>query len=132
MLSLDNAFNEADLAAFDARVRERLGIQEVSYCCEPKLDGIAVSILWESGELRQAATRGDGTTGEDITMNIRTIDCIPLSLSGHAVPELLEVRGEVYMPRDGFEAARLSYYPQEAACFLCLLPWKGRKWRDVA
>jgi len=103
MLSLDNAFNEADLAAFDARVRERLGIQEVSYCCEPKLDGIAVSILWESGELRQAATRGDGTTGEDITMNIRTIDCIPLSLSGHAVPELLEVRGEVYMPRDGFE-----------------------------
>jgi len=103
MLSLDNAFDEADLAAFDARVRERLGIQEVSYCCEPKLDGIAVSILWESGELRQAATRGDGTTGEDITMNIRTIDSIPLSLSGHAVPELLEVRGEVYMPRDGFE-----------------------------
>ncbi|MEK9927555.1 MAG: NAD-dependent DNA ligase LigA [Halieaceae bacterium] len=104
MLSLDNAFDEDDLIAFDARVRERLSLSEITYSCEPKLDGIAVSIVWESGRLVRAATRGDGTSGEDITLNIRTIDCIPLQLEGADVPDVLEVRGEVFMPRDGFEA----------------------------
>ena len=104
MLSLDNAFDEDDLIAFDARVRERLSLSAITYSCEPKLDGIAVSIVWESGTLVRAATRGDGTSGEDITLNIRTIDCIPLQLTGADVPDVLEVRGEVFMPRDGFEA----------------------------
>ena len=104
MLSLDNAFDEDDLIAFDARVRERLSLSVVTYSCEPKLDGIAVSIVWESGILVRAATRGDGTSGEDITLNVRTIDCIPLRLKGAGVPDVLEVRGEVFMPRDGFEA----------------------------
>lgn len=93
MLSLDNAFDEDDLIAFDARVRERLSLSVVTYSCEPKLDGIAVSIVWESGILVRAATRGDGTSGEDITLNVRTIDCIPLRLKGAGVPDVLEVRG---------------------------------------
>lgn len=105
MLSLDNAFSEAEFEAFDRRVRERLGIQEaIAYSAEPKLDGLAVSLRYEGGLLVQAATRGDGTTGEDITQNIRTIASIPLRLLGEGWPEVLEVRGEVYMPRAGFEA----------------------------
>ena len=103
MLSLDNAFDADDLVAFDKRVRERLGVSSVQYCCEPKLDGIAVSILWRNGELVRAATRGDGQTGEDITQNVRTIANVPLILTGDGVPDELEVRGEVYMPREGFE-----------------------------
>lgn len=103
MLSLDNAFDADDLVAFDKRVRERLGVPSVQYCCEPKLDGIAVSILWRNGELVRAATRGDGQTGEDITQNVRTIANVPLILTGDGVPDELEVRGEVYMPREGFE-----------------------------
>ena len=103
MLSLDNAFSAEDLLAFDQRVRERLNTVSVSYCCELKLDGIAVSLLYEHGKLTQAATRGDGSTGEDITHNIRTIASIPLALSGTGFPRVLEVRGEVFMPRAGFE-----------------------------
>ncbi len=103
MLSLDNAFSAEDLAAFDKRVGERIGVSPISYCCEPKLDGIAVSIIWEAGTLVRAATRGDGRTGEDITQNVRTIDVIPLTLRGDDFPALLEVRGEIFMPRDGFE-----------------------------
>ena len=103
MLSLDNAFNPQDLQDFDRRVMERSKSASVSYCCEPKLDGIAVSILWEKGILVQAATRGDGRSGEDITQNVRTIDTVPLRLSGSGYPELLEVRGEIFMPREGFE-----------------------------
>ena len=103
MLSLDNVFNEQELIDFDRRVRERLGAQaEVEYACEPKLDGIAVSLLYEKGVLVRGATRGDGTTGEDITHNVRTIPSIPLRLLGDAIPERLEVRGEIYMPKAGF------------------------------
>ncbi|MGC1509526.1 NAD-dependent DNA ligase LigA [Ketobacter sp.] len=103
MLSLDNVFNADELVAFDRRIRERLGTEdEIEFVCEPKLDGLAVSLLYEQGVLVQAATRGDGQTGEDITQNIRTIDSVPLRLRGQGYPDLLEVRGEVFMPLDGF------------------------------
>jgi len=104
MLSLDNAFSEDELRDFDRRVKDRLGITEdVEYVCEPKLDGLAVSLHYENGALTTAATRGDGYSGEDITANIRTIPSVPLKLRGDDVPDLVEVRGEVYMPKDGFE-----------------------------
>ncbi len=104
MLSLDNAFSDDELIAFDRRVRERLGQDDpIVYVAEPKLDGLAVSLLYQQGELVRAATRGDGATGEDITANIRTLRSVPLRLRGK-VPALLEVRGEVIMPHDGFEA----------------------------
>ncbi|MDQ2077838.1 NAD-dependent DNA ligase LigA [Marinimicrobium sp. ABcell2] len=104
MLSLDNAFNEDDMRAFDRRIRERLQDDaEIEYACEPKLDGIAVSLLYQDGLLVRAATRGDGTQGEDITQNVRTIDSVPLRLMGKGYPTVLEVRGEIYMPRAGFE-----------------------------
>lgn len=106
MLSLDNAFSNDDLDGFLRRIEERVGINEraLEFCCEPKLDGLAVSILYVNGVLSQAATRGDGTTGEDITANIRTIRNIPLKLSLDNPPARLEVRGEVFMPQQGFEA----------------------------
>lgn len=105
MLSLDNAFNEEDMRDFDRRVRERLKSDvPVTYACEPKLDGIAVSLVYRDGLLERGATRGDGTVGEDITHNVRTIPSIPLKLMGSGWPPLLEVRGEVYMPKAGFNA----------------------------
>lgn len=105
MLSLDNAFDEQDMQDFYRRLRDRLGGQqvEVEFACEPKLDGIAVSLIYRDGVLERAATRGDGTTGEDITHNVRTIPSVPLRLRGSAYPGVLEVRGEIYMPRSGFE-----------------------------
>ena len=103
MLSLDNAFANDDFLAFYQRMADRLDQQtEFSFCAEPKLDGLAVSIRYENGVLVQAATRGDGYTGEDITSNIKTIRCIPLALQGE-FPAVLEVRGEVFMPLAGFE-----------------------------
>ena len=105
MLSLDNAFTEEDLASFDRRVRERLGVEgEVAYAAEPKLDGLAVSLRYEEGLFVQAATRGDGTLGEDVTQNVRTIPSVPLRLLGDDWPGVLEVRGEVYMSKRGFAA----------------------------
>ena len=105
MLSLDNAFSDEDFAAFVRRIQERLIAMPnpLTFCCEPKLDGLAVSILYVNGKLTQAATRGDGTTGEDITLNIRTIRNIPLQLRTEHPPARLEVRGEVFMPQAGFE-----------------------------
>jgi DNA ligase (NAD+) len=104
MLSLDNAFSGDELREFDRRVRDRLGIDdEVEYVCEPKLDGLAVSLHYENGQLTVAATRGDGYSGEDVTANIRTIPSIPLKLRGTSAPDFVEVRGEVYMPKAGFE-----------------------------
>ena len=104
MLSLDNAFNEDEMRAFDRRIRERLQDEaEIEYACEPKLDGIAVSLLYQDGLLVRAATRGDGTEGEDVTQNVRTINAVPLRLLGEGYPSVLEVRGEIYMPRAGFE-----------------------------
>ncbi|UYI47853.1 NAD-dependent DNA ligase LigA [Vibrio natriegens] len=104
MLSLDNAFDDSELDSFHKRAQDRVGNQSVKqFCCEPKLDGLAVSLLYENGVLVQAATRGDGTTGENITENVRTINAIPLKLRGDDWPERLEVRGEVFMPKAGFE-----------------------------
>lgn len=104
MLSLDNAFSEDELRDFDRRVRERLNAgEDIDYVCEPKLDGLAVSLHYEQGRLTRAATRGDGYAGEDITANIRTIPSVPLKLRGEGVPDLVEVRGEVYMPKAGFD-----------------------------
>ncbi|CAA0345507.1 MULTISPECIES: NAD-dependent DNA ligase LigA [Klebsiella] len=104
MLSLDNVFDEESFLAFNKRVQDRLkNSDDLTYCCELKLDGLAVSILYENGLLVQAATRGDGTTGEDITCNVRTIRAIPLKLRGDNIPQRLEVRGEVFLPQAGFE-----------------------------
>ncbi|HEX7964989.1 MAG TPA: NAD-dependent DNA ligase LigA [Gammaproteobacteria bacterium] len=104
MLSLENAFEAEDVREFDRRIRERLEVEEVEYSCEPKLDGLAISIRYEDGKLARAATRGDGATGEDVTANVRTIKAVPLQLLGKGWPRVLEVRGEVYMPKKGFEA----------------------------
>ncbi|MEO1888737.1 MAG: NAD-dependent DNA ligase LigA, partial [Cycloclasticus sp.] len=104
MLSLDNAFNEAEFEAFNKRVQDRIETtDEVEYLVEPKLDGLAVSLLYQDGLLVQAATRGDGKTGENVTENVRTISVIPLALKGLNVPTALEVRGEIFMPLAGFE-----------------------------
>jgi DNA ligase (NAD+) len=107
MLSLDNVFDDDELAAFDKRVRDRLidadvAVERVTYWAEPKLDGAALSLRYENGELAFAATRGDGATGEDVTHNVRTIRSIPLRLRGSKLPAVFEVRGEVFMPRAGF------------------------------
>lgn len=104
MLSLDNAFADEDVVAFDRRVRERLeDVEQVEYSAEPKLDGLAISFRYEAGRLVQAATRGDGLRGEDVTHNVRTIKAVPTRLRGSA-PKLLEVRGEVFMQIAGFKA----------------------------
>ena len=111
MLSLGNAFEEEDLLAFDRSVQSGLGLAgdlfgggvEVEYSCEPKLDGLAVSLRYENGQLVRGATRGDGSTGEDISSNVRTIRNVPLKLQGEGWPQVLEVRGEVFMPKSGFE-----------------------------
>ncbi|WP_281648257.1 NAD-dependent DNA ligase LigA [Parendozoicomonas sp. Alg238-R29] len=104
MLSLDNAFSDDDMDDFNRRITDRLkATEDIEFACEPKLDGIAVSLLYEEGKLVRGATRGDGTTGEDITQNVRTIPSIPLTLLGEGWPVRLEVRGEIYMPRAGFE-----------------------------
>jgi DNA ligase (NAD+) len=105
MLSLDNAFNDQDMQNFNRRLLDRLAeiSRPLEFACEPKLDGIAVSLLYRGGVLQRGATRGDGATGEDITQNVRTIRSIPLRLRGTGYPDVLEVRGEIYMPKAGFE-----------------------------
>ncbi len=105
MLSLDNAFSDEDLLAFNKRLQDRLKLtEEIEFACEVKLDGIAVSLLYRDGILVRGATRGDGTNGEDITQNVRTISSIPLRLLGKNYPKVLDVRGEIYMPKAGFDA----------------------------
>jgi len=104
MLSLGNVFSDEELSDFNQRVTSGLGVEQVSYCVEPKLDGLAISLRYEDGELVQGATRGDGATGENVTQNVRTIQAIPLKLRGDDYPRVLEVRGEVFMPKAGFQA----------------------------
>ena len=103
MLSLDNVFDEAEFNGFHSRITDKVGTA-LSYCCEPKLDGLAVSIVYRDGVFERAATRGDGQTGENITENVRTIKSIPLKLRGDNFPPLVEVRGEVIMPHKAFDA----------------------------
>ncbi len=104
MLSIDNTYNEQELREFDDRVRRGLRGQAYRYFVDPKIDGVAVSLRYEGGQLVLGATRGDGTTGDDITQNVRTIRAVPLKLRGEGLPDVLEVRGEVYWPRRDFEA----------------------------
>ncbi|MCP4043015.1 MAG: NAD-dependent DNA ligase LigA [Gammaproteobacteria bacterium] len=111
MLSLGNAFNDEEVREFDRRVRERLEVDEVEYVAETKLDGLAISLRYEDGKLVKGATRGDGSRGEDVTLNVRTIKAVPLSLPGRGYPRILEVRGEVFIAEEGF--ARLNQRQRE-------------------
>lgn len=104
MLSLKNAMDEGEMRAFDQSVRKELGLASVRYLAEPKLDGLAIGLTYERGSLTRAATRGDGQRGEEVTAQVRTIKSIPLHLRGEGWPSLLEVRGEVFLPKAGFEA----------------------------
>ncbi len=107
MLSLDNAFSEQDIVDFDRRARERLDVDSIAYSAEPKIDGLAITLRYEQGRLVQAATRGDGSRGEDVTVNVRAIRSVPLQLRGSKPPPVLEARGEVFMTRRSFEALNL-------------------------
>ncbi len=102
LMSMGDIFNDDELGDFDRRMSDFVG-SRVEYCAEPKLDGLAVSLIYENGVLVRAATRGDGRVGENITQNARTIKAIPLRLTGEHIPQYLDVRGEVFMPRSGFE-----------------------------
>jgi DNA ligase (NAD+) len=108
MYSLDNAFNEEGIIAFDRRVKSALNVTDVEYVCEPKIDGVAINLCYERGELVWAATRGDGVIGEDVTHNIKTIRSLPLKLSGKNHPDIIEVRGEVYFPIAKFALLNMS------------------------
>ena len=104
MLSLDKVTSQEELLRFETRIQKRLESDEaINFSCEPKVDGVAVSLLYENGLLIRAATRGDGSRGEDITHNVKTISDIPLRLEGHGIPGRLEVRGEIFMSKSGFE-----------------------------
>ncbi len=127
MLSLDNTFDEAGFLAFNKRVQDRLkSSDDLTYCCELKLDGLAVSLLYEDGLLVRAATRGDGTTGENITANVRTIHAIPLRLHGDNIPARVEVRGEVFMTEAGFENSMRMHVAPARKC----LPTRATPRRD--
>ncbi len=104
MLSLANAFEQQEVREFDRRIREQLDLELIDYAAEPKLDGVAIALRYERGELVLAATRGDGRSGENVTSNVRTIRAIPLRLRGRNAPPVLEVRGEIFMTRSGFAA----------------------------
>ncbi len=119
MLSLDNAFNDDDMHNFEQRIKKLLNSHEsIEYACEPKLDGIAVSLIYQNGVFIQGATRGDGYNGEDITNNLKTINSIPLHLVGSGWPQLLEVRGEVYMPLAGFHNLNLKAQQNATKTFI--------------
>lgn len=119
MLSLNNAFSETDMQDFEQRIKDRLGDdeQQIDYVAEPKLDGLAISLRYEQGELIQAATRGDGSQGEDVTTNVRTIASVPLKLIGDDWPEVLEVRGEIFMTKAGFEKLNQQARSKEEKTF---------------
>jgi len=119
MLSLSNAFDDDEVRAFDKRIRDRCGRAEIEYIAEPKLDGLAISLLYENGRLVRAATRGDGNSGEDVTENVRTIRSVPLVLrAGERAPAVLEVRGEVFMTRQGFAQLNQQQRSQGAKLFV--------------
>jgi DNA ligase (NAD+) len=117
MLSLSNAFSDQEIQDFDRRVRDRIDGASIEYVTEPKMDGVAVSLLYEDGVLIRGATRGDGLTGEDVTHNVRTIGSVPLRLLGAGYPRALEVRGEVYMTTQGFEALNVRQRQHDRKVF---------------
>ena len=121
MLSLNNALSHDEMLAFDRRLKEKINLAEISYAAEPKLDGLAISLIYENGRLQGAATRGDGQQGEDVTANVRTIKSIPLRLKQDQdaiqIPETLEVRGEVFMTRKGFEKLNEDRKKQDEKLF---------------
>ena len=117
MMSLDNTYNEAELREFCDRVNRLLPGERVEYCVEPKIDGVAVSLRYERGELIVGATRGDGTVGDDITANLRTIRAIPLRLETTSPPTVFEARGEVYMTLEGFKKLNLARQKAEQPLF---------------
>ncbi len=102
MMSLDNTYDESELRAFDQRIHKLLGDRTISYVVEPKVDGVSLSVHYEHGVLKLAATRGNGVTGDDITANVKTIRAVPLRLEGDNIPEFIEVRGEAFLPVEGF------------------------------
>ena len=102
MLSLDNAFNKDDIISFDSRLKQKLDVSSIEYIAEPKLDGVAISLTYKNGVLTRAATRGDGHVGEDVTHNIKTLRSLAMELLSDDVPDHLEVRGEVYFPKEKF------------------------------
>ena len=119
MLSLSNAFNDEDLENFEQRLQDRLGNSEsIEFVAEPKLDGVAVSLLYENGHLIYGATRGDGEVGEDITQNVRTIKSIPLALLGEGYPKMIEVRGEIFMPKHAFESLNAEAIKSDSKPFV--------------
>ena len=103
MLSLGNVFDEAEFTEFDDRLRKALGVEQVTYTCEPKMDGLAIELVYEHGRFVQGSTRGDGAIGEDVTENLKTIKNLPLTLKGRDLPALLEVRGEVFIKTADFK-----------------------------
>ena len=114
MLSLNNVFSDQDAHDFDRRIREATGVDTVQYMVEPKIDGLAVSLVYQNGKLVSGATRGDGEMGEDVTRNVRTIRTIPLQIDAQSTPTVLEIRGEVFMSRSGFEELNQRLIAQEA------------------
>jgi DNA ligase (NAD+) len=106
MQSLDNTYSAAEVGEFAERLRRLLPGEEIPFIVEPKVDGVAICLLYERGRLVRAATRGDGTQGDEVTRNIRTIGSVPAELQGDSLPVVLEIRGEVYLPKESF--ARLN------------------------
>ena len=118
MLSLGNVFDEAEFVEFDDRVRKSLGVEAVTYTCEPKMDGLAIELVFENGKFVQGSTRGDGTIGEDVTENLKTIKNLPLNLEGRGLPERLEVRGEVFIKRKDFKRMNEELLARGEATFV--------------
>ncbi len=117
MLSLSNAFSDDEIIEFDERARAKLELDVIVYSAEPKLDGLAISLLYDNGILTQALTRGDGVSGENVTQNVRTISCIPLKLIGKGFPNILEVRGEVILSKQGFESLNKQQLKEDKKLF---------------
>jgi len=110
MFSLANAFSNEEIIEFDTRIKRLAGVDSISYVAEPKLDGLAVNLIYENGLFTRGATRGDGTTGEDVTQNLKTISSLPLKMKGtshNPVPSFIEIRGEVYMEKEPFQKLNL-------------------------
>jgi DNA ligase (NAD+) len=112
MTTLDNTYDEAELREFDARLQKALGLTDLAYTVEPKIDGVAVSLTYERGRLVRAVTRGDGEEGDDVTVNVRTIRSLPLELQGAPLPDLIEIRGEIYLSEEEFR--RINQLQEEA------------------